>query len=195
MKKSVFYSCVIVYLLLLSGAAQAQYAKGDVLINPGISLGGYGYGYGNVYGNYTGAPALSVNAEYNVTDQIGVGAYVGYQSRAYKVLGYTNRWSAFGFGARGVFHASKVLNDALGSSINEEKLDIYGGLSLGYETYSWRYDDGFGVNRFGYNDSAGGLVLGGILGVRYMFSPNIGAFAELGRGAFGVFTLGATFKL
>ncbi len=194
MKKQFLCAFVFAFTLLSGSAAQAQFAKGDILINPGISFLGYSYGYSFYGGGYSGLPALSGSVEYSITDQIGVGGYVGYQSRTYKYSSYKDRWSSIGFGARGVYHASPFLNDALNSSINEEKLDIYAGLSLGYQTTSWKYDDSFnGIGRTAYN--SGTVVFGGILGVRYMFSPNIGVYGELGRGAFGAVTLGATFKL
>ncbi len=192
MKRSFRYLFAFVMFTVCSFSAQAQYEKGDLLINPGISLLGYGYGYG-FGGSYSGLPALSASIEYNVTDNIGVGGYGGFVSRSYKYAGFKDRWSNIGFGARGIFHASEVLNDALGANINSEKLDIYGGLSLGYELYTWSYDDN-SIYR-GSGASSGAFVLGGILGTRYMFSPNLGVYGELGRGAFGAITLGVTFKL
>lgn len=185
MKKLLF--CAFAFSLLMGVSANAQFAKGDILINPGISFLGYGYGFGYA-GGYSGLPALSASVEYSITDQIGVGGYVGYQSRKYSFSDI--RWTSIGFGARGVYHASELLNDALNSDINAEKLDIYAGLSLGYQTYSWSSDIG---NLSGL--SSGAVVFGGILGVRYMFKPGIGVYGELGRGAFGAITLGATFKL
>ncbi len=192
MKKQFLCAFVFAFTLLSGSAARAQFAKGDILINPGVSFLGYGYNFG-YSGGYSGLPALSASVEYSITDQIGVGGYVGYQSRSYKYSSSSKiRWTSIGFGARGVYHASSFLNDALNASINEEKLDIYAGLSLGYQTYSWNYGD---TGLSGLNNGTGGVVLGGILGVRYMFSPNIGVYGELGRGAFGAITLGATFKL
>jgi len=187
MKKRMFYTLAAVVMICLSNPAQAQYEKGDLLINPGISLLGYGYGYAYV-GGYTGMPALTASVEYNVTNTIGVGGYVGYQSRSYKGVG---RWTNLGIGARGIFHASEVLNDALNLSINAEKLDIYGGLSLGYKSINWSYENGY-TSPYNYG---GGVDFGLILGTRYMFSNNLGVYGELGRGAFGALTLGVTFKL
>lgn len=186
MKKKFVYLSTFLVVLICSFSAQAQYSKGDLLINPGISFGGY---YSDYVGSYTGIPGLSANVEYNVTDNIAVGGYLGFVSRTYKGPGYKYGWTNIGFGARGVFHATEVLNDAFNGSMNSEKLDIYGGLSLGYETYTYNGDYST------YNYSTGGLVLGGILGCRYMFNPAIGVFGEVGRGAFGALTLGVTFKL
>ncbi|MCU0352860.1 MAG: hypothetical protein MUD08_03835 [Cytophagales bacterium] len=198
MKKLFLSFLTVAVVTLTSQSVQAQYEKGDLLINPGVSLLGYGYGFG-FYGSYTGLPGLTANVEYNVTDNIAVGPYAGFLSRSYRYdIGgtrYTDRWTNIAFGVRGVFHASEVINDALGANINSEKLDIYGGLSLGYETWRWSYDDSFsgGLGRNDYG--TGRIVLGGVLGGRYMFSQNFGAYAELGRGALGALTLGVTLKL
>ncbi|MDJ1479438.1 hypothetical protein QNI16_03010 [Cytophagaceae bacterium YF14B1] len=187
MKKTFVYLSTFLVVLICSFSAQAQYAKGDLLINPGISFGGYYSGY---VGSYTGIPGLSANIEYNVTDNIAVGGYLGFATRNYaKSYGY--KWTSFGFGGRGVFHATEVLNDAFNGSMNSEKLDIYGGLSLGYETFSYSGDN----SSYWSGYSTGGVVLGGILGCRYMFNPAIGVFGEVGRGAFGALTLGVSFKL
>lgn len=195
MKKSFLSAFALVCALFLSNTANAQFDKGTILINPGISFLGYSYGYSYYGGGYSGLPALSVSVEYSVTDNIGVGGYLGYQSRSYKYGGtYNDRLTSIGFGVRGVYHASSFLNDALSANINAEKLDIYAGLSLGYQTSSWKYDDSFnGIGRTTY--SSGIPVFGGILGVRYMFKPSIGVYGELGRGAFGAITAGVTFKL
>jgi hypothetical protein len=193
MKKSFSYLFAFVLLFIGGFSAQAQYEKGDLLVNPGISFLGYGYGYGYYGGGYSGLPALSASVEYNITDNIAVGGYGGFVSRSYKYSGYKDRWTNIGFGARGIFHATEVLNDALSTGIDSEKWDIYGGLSLGYELYTWSYDDNSIYKGNAY--SSGAFVLGGILGTRYMFSPNLGVYGELGRGAFGALTLGVTFKL
>ncbi|MDJ1471998.1 outer membrane beta-barrel protein [Xanthocytophaga flava] len=192
MKKTIVYLSTFLVVLICSFSAQAQYSKGDLLINPGISFGGIGYDYG-YYGSYSGLPGLSANIEYNVTDNIAVGGYLGFISRSYKYQGSgissKTRWTNVGFGARGIFHATEVLNDAFSGSMNSEKLDIYGGLSLGYETYSWSGDNST------YYANGGNVVFGGILGCRYMFNPAIGVYGEVGRGALGILTLGVSFKL
>lgn len=63
------------------------------------------------------------------------------------------------------------------------KLDTYLFLSLGLYGYNYRDPDLSGVG-FGWNSG---------LGVRYMFTPRIGGFAELGYGV-TVLNVGATFK-
>jgi hypothetical protein len=181
-----FAFCLMIFF---AQSASAQYQKGDILINPGLSLGVIGYNY---YGTgYSGFLPLTVNAEYSINDKFAIGGYGGWYSRTYKNWDY--RFTALSFGARGTFHASGVLNEVLDLNINEEKLDIYGALILGVHTYSWNYGDTRGVGSL--YDNGTGLRLGTSLGVRYFFTPKFGAFFELGRGVFGYADLGVSFKL
>ena len=177
---------------LISSNALAQYSKGDISVNAGISFGLIGYGH-SLFGSYTGLPPVSINAEYSLDDRFAVGPYVGIFSRSYKYGGdYGIRFTALSFGARGTFHASGFLRDKLDFNINEEKLDIYASAILGIETYTWNYDDDY----FGDSSYSDGtrLILGPIVGIRYNFTPAIGAYFEGGRGNFGVATLGITGK-
>ncbi|HEU5147673.1 MAG TPA: hypothetical protein VFT90_13195, partial [Chryseosolibacter sp.] len=128
---------------------------------------------------------ISVNVEYSVNDVFAVGPYLGMYSRSYGAGDY--RFRALSFGARGTFHASNFLNDNLNMSINTEKVDLYGALILGVETYSWKYADYIGE---GYYSNGSRVIFGPVLGIRYLFSPNFGAFFEGGRGAFGYGTIG-----
>jgi hypothetical protein len=75
--------------------------------------------------------------------------------------------------------------------MDEEKLDLYATLLLGFETYSWDYGD---YNGSLVNDDNGRLIIGPVVGVRYFFNPKFGAFFEAGRGAFGYGTLGVSAK-
>ncbi len=167
---------------------KAQYQKGDVLINPGISFVGYNYGYRAAYDNYSiGLPAITASLEYNITDDIAVGPYIGFQTRTYKSGNFRDRFTNIGFGGRAVYHASKLLE------LDDERIDLYGGADIGINVFSWSSKDradNYFDNRVGTGFSAG-LVIGG----RYMFQPKLGAFAEFGRGSFGILTLGVTLKL
>lgn len=177
---------------LVSGA-YAQYQKGDIAVNAGITFGLIGYGYG-LYGSSSGFPPLSVNAEYSINDKFAVGPYVGLYTRSYKYgSGYNDRFTALSFGARGTFHATPFLNETLNLSIDEEKIDLYGTVILGFESYSWNFDEKYGGNYYYSNGSR--IIFGPILGVLYNLNPSLGIFFEGGRGAFGYGTLGVTAKL
>jgi hypothetical protein len=197
MKKFITSLCALVVACLFSFSAQAQYAKGDITANAGISLGVFGYGaYGAFGSNFSGFLPLSVAVEYSITDDFALGGYAGYYSRSYKyTVGgdtYRNRWSTYSFGVRGSYHATPLLNDLLDTNIDEEKWDIYGTVLLGYDAYSYTWGDS--QFRGDYNYGSGDIDFGTVLGTRYFFNPKFGAFAELGRGTFGVLTLGVTGK-
>lgn len=170
----------------------AQYSKGDLTANAGISFGliGYGFGYGS---SSIGFPAISANVEYSLDDRFAFGPYLGYFARTYRAASYKNGFSVVSFGGRGTFHATSSLNDWLSLSIDEDKWDLYGTLILGYEVYSWNYDSAWGDNDL-YDSSSGGLVFGPVVGARYHFNNKIGAYFEGGRGAFGWGTLGVSAK-
>ncbi len=194
MKKVITSVCMLVVACLFSFSARAQYAKGDITANLGISLGVLGYsGYGAFGSNYSGFLPLSVAVEYSATDAFALGGYAGYYSRSYKVVGYRNRWSTYSFGVRGSYHATPLLNDLLDASIAEEKWDIYGTVLLGYDVYSYSWGDNqLNVDNDVYSN--GDFAFGTVLGTRYFFNPKFAAFAELGRGTFGVLTLGVSAK-
>jgi hypothetical protein len=193
-KLSVLFAfCLMIFF---AQSAKAQYEKGDILINPGLSIGSYGYyGYGSYYSGSSGFLPLTVNAEYSLNDKFSVGGYAGYYSRSYNYgSGYKDRLTSLSFGARGVFHASGVLNEVLDLNINEEKLDLYAGLILGFTTMNYKYDEKWGGANYNTNlDNR--LILGPTVGVRYFFTPKFGAYFETGRNAFGWINLGVSLKL
>ncbi|MDO1445220.1 hypothetical protein Q0590_03105 [Rhodocytophaga aerolata] len=191
-KLSVLFALCL--MIFFAQSAKAQYEKGDILINPGISIGGYGYYNYGLYSNSGGFLPLTINAEYSINDMFSVGGYAGYYSRTYKYSNdYKDRWTALSIGARGTLHASGLLNDQLDLNINEEKLDIYASLLLGFETYSWKVDEKWGGSNY-YNN--GSRVFPGLtFGARYFFTPKFGGYLELGRNAFGYLNLGVSFKL
>lgn len=181
---------LVVGLFMTTLSANAQYSKGDLTANAGLSFGLIGYGFG--YGSSTlGFPPLILNVEYSIDDRFAVGPYLGYFSRTYRSGSYRDRFSAFSFGGRGTFHASSSLNDWFDWNIDESKWDLYASAVLGFQVYSWNYDDAY---TFTHSNSSGGFVLGPIVGARYFVNPNFGVFAETGRGALGAFTLGASMK-
>lgn len=180
-------------MLGFTSAAFAQYAKGDVVINGGLSLGLIGYNW-NLYAHSSGFLPVTASVEYSLDNRFSVGPYLGYYGKSYKYMdGYKDKFTALAFGARGTFHASSFLNEHLNWNINEAKWDLYGSLMLGIETYRWKVDGEYqGVN---YYSNSTEIDLAPVLGARYYISPAFGTFLELGRGSFGYFTLGASARL
>lgn len=73
----------------------------------------------------------------------------------------------------------------------DPKIDSYAGLTLGYNIVSAKE---FGTMQVGYSASSSYFLYGGHLGLRYYFSPQLGAQVELGYGL-GVINVGISYKL
>jgi hypothetical protein len=172
MKKMFFTSLLalsaIVYFQARSFAQ--SYQKGDKLLNLGVGLGTYG----------AGGIGLGGSFEFGIHDAISVGVIGGYSGRS-NYLNSGGRWSVLTIGARGSYHFNELLK------LNDDKIDLYAGLGLGYRNISWSYS-GLGGSSWG-----SGITFIGHIGGKYYFKPNLGVFAELGSG-FGVLQAGVAFK-
>ena len=174
MKKSqskIVLLIVFVSLVALTDSYGQFFQKGTKLVNVGIGFGG---GYGTT-GFSGGVPPISGSFEIGVTDKIGVGGILGYSIATSGVFGSNFKATYFLIGARGAYHFEVGDN-----------LDLYAGAMLGYNSVSYS-DTGFGTF------AGSGIVVGIFGGGRYMFSENIGAFAELGY-SIAVVNVGVTFK-
>ncbi len=177
MKK--FLAALFVSVTLLSAhiaSAQVEYEKGDVLINLGI-----GASY-----RYAGGTPIVISGEFAINDAISVGPYFAYTNYGYRFGGSRWNYTFLDFGARGSYHFSKHLN------LGTEKLDLYGGLMLGFVTSSFDDNDGTPLN-----DPYGSTLRGGLFGgARWYFTEKFGANAEIGlAGGVTPFLVGITFKL
>lgn len=172
MKKILSLAALGVVLLAFSitkSNAQA-YQNGRNYLNAGIGLGTYG----------GGGLGLNASLEHGFTDQISAGGIVAYSRYNY---GFSDwRWNFIMFGARGSYHLTELLK------IDNDKLDLYAGLGLGYRTGSFTGPTGSYVGNLG-----SGVFFMGHVGARYFFSENVGGFAEAGAGVSNLL-LGVTFK-
>lgn len=187
MKKFVLIALVAI-LSLVGQTAQAQYQRGDLTGNLGLSLVPYGYGLGYA-GDGFGFLPLTTNLEYSLDDRFAVGGYLGFYSR----------YSSFSFGARGTFHATSTLNDWFNWNIDDSRWDIYASAILGLEMYNrvdYRYDNSnpWSPTMTPYSRRASRLDIGPLVGGRYFINPSFAVFAESGTGTMGAFTIGATLK-
>lgn len=159
------FSFLLALLLLAGTQSFAQYAKGDKLLNVGVGLSSY----------YGGGLPIGASLEFGVTDQISVGPQIDYYTWGYNFgAGYRYRYTFIPVAIRGSYHVNELLN------LNNDKLDLYGGLALGY--YISSYSDNSGYTGF-YDNAYGNRVLFGLhIGGRYYFKEKLGAFAELGYG-------------
>jgi hypothetical protein len=95
------------------------------------------------------------------------------------------------FGVRGAYHFSKHLN------LKTDKLDLYGGVFLGYLFANSKVLEAPSGYYAGYynNYSYGSTVRLGLFGgARYYFTDKVAAFGELGYGI-APLSIGVTFKL
>lgn len=173
----------------LSGMSQDVYEQGDNLLSAGIGLGYYDYGYFGA--RNSSFPALTANYEIGFHEYISAGPYVGYKSWNYNYSGGDYGFSLLALGARGSFHYSTLINEALDMDINDEKLDLYVALILGVEIQ--KYTGDYGPYFTDQSDSV--VRFGPSLGARYYLSDNFAVYAEGGRGILSWLTLGATLKM
>jgi hypothetical protein len=171
MKKLSFFFAVCAALCLSATIGHAQgYKNGQVSV--GVSLG---------LGAVTGS-GLPISAYYDsgITDNISAGAFATYYGYSESFVGYSWKYTYLAFGAQGRYHLL----------LNEKNLDPYIGLMLGYNAGRVSYDGPSGFNSA--SPSYGGIIFGGIAGVRYFFSPSFAAEAQVGYGV-AYLTLGASF--
>ncbi len=178
---------LIVTILLITcfTITRAQsYKNGDINVYGGIGLG-------EPYGLFSAAtswPSLILGAdkgifEVNNVGVIAVGGILGitHYTYSYSIIGFNGSdysWTNYDFGGRGIFHLT---------SLSIDKVDLYGGLTLGLEFYK----DWGGSNTL---DTHVGLLTGFFIGGKYSINDKLSGFAELGRDIAWL-KLGINYKL
>jgi len=160
----------------MSKLSFGQFQKGDKLLNIGIGLNSY----------YSSGIPINGSFEVGVTDDISVGGSVDYLSSKYSYGFGDWKFTAFYIGGRGSYHFNKVLN------LNSEKVDLYGGLGLGYRSFSW--SDDLGQSNVVSGSYGSGIYIGLHVGGKYYFTENIAAFAEFGAIGATNARIGIAFK-
>ncbi len=174
---TVLAACAL--MLGFCNQASAQIEEGQIDLNLGLGLGVRG-----VTGDI-GIPPISISGDYAITDEFTAGGYLGYYSSSTESFGYTFNYSYTIIGVRGTYHREFV-----------ENLDTYGGAMLGYNVGTSSVDEPAGANpAFSPQaQSVGGIAYSFLIGARYHFTDNIGAFAELGYGI-SYLSLGLTYRI
>ncbi|NPA43158.1 MAG: porin family protein [Chlorobi bacterium] len=163
-------------LFLFFFPSEAQLLRGNVLLNAAAGVGLY-EGRGTV----VKVPPLSASFEYMVSDLFSAGLEGGYYSFAFRLIisrpGQDDYQLAEGdFDVR---YGAVTLNYHF---INLYTLDVYGGVKAGRTFLRGRVHSETGGGPLTLPVPVSRTVWGVQLGVRYMFTPRFGAFAELGYG-------------
>ena len=172
MKRFVIAAVVFAMGIGLAAAGPAEFSKGNFFLTPQVGFGSWG-----------GSIPFGVNAEYAITENIGVGGTVMAQF-------WSDTWGSMSWitvSAEANYHFIKLAAD---------KLDLYVGAGLGYGIYSVSYASGYIIGGTG----SSGLTLEPILGGRYYFSPKMAISLRIVTPFLGGFTgfgatVGVTFKL
>lgn len=166
MKKRLFtIAAVVLATVIAATSAQAQNVSGKNFVNAGVGIGTFGF-------SGTGGLPVTVSVEHGFTDKISGGIYLGMIQRKY----YDDfKYNYKVIGVRASYHFNELLQ------IDQPKLDVYGGASLYYRGYTLKYDlaDDMGGKQK-ITSSTVGIALHAA--ARYMFSKNIGGYAEVGYG-------------
>lgn len=189
MKKSFSLFVIISFFTASQIAAQA--------FQKGTGVGSAGIGFGSSIGSHSGTqtPAISIQYEQGLwplgsDGVISLGGYAGYKAFQYKYdagsVNYKQNWNYTIIGARAAYHYTGLEN---------EKIDVYGGLMLSYNILKYKFKDNSGSGSGIYNSGSYGSAAGftAYAGGRYFFSNNLGAFAELGYGV-SYLTVGLSLK-
>ena len=177
MKKVSFFIAVCSAFILLSSVTKAQDVKGRNFINAGIGLGSF-----HLVG--TGGLPIVISVEHGFHEKISGGLYFGYIQRTYSTYW---KYKYVVVGARGSYHFNELIN------IDNPKVDVYGGATLYYRGYKFKYTNE-ADNDFNTKTSGGTVGVALHAGGRYMFTENIGGFAEVGYGI-SPLQLGLTVKI
>lgn len=160
---------VLALIVSIQGFAQS-FGEGSTRVHAGIGFGSpYTYS-----GSKMGIPPIHASLEIGITDKIGVGGLIGYTSssidEAFFGSSYSWKFSYLIFGARGAYHF-----------LTDEKMDLYGGVMLGYNIASAKFESNDAtLNAFVTEPSVGGVTYGFFAGGRYNVKDNLAVFAELG---------------
>lgn len=202
LKKTVGILLLALTPLISSAQSEKSIEKGNVLINPGITLGWYNYGYGLNQINII--PPVSLNFEYAGSDYFSFGVEADYGRRRYRDNFFVPGGNEYdyvykGLGARVSFHYLDLLKELIGENmggVNTSNLDFYLGASYGIvvtnSVRKWTDPTDNIEKRVKTFNST--MNFGYFAGFRYYFSSSFGAFLETGRNSLGWAKVGLTFK-
>lgn len=176
--------------------------KGDVRLNPYITLGWYDYGYG--YDVVNILPPVGLNFEIATSNYFSFGLEADYGLRRYRDFFFTPLSNEYEYtykslGFRGSFHYLDWIKDLVSENIggfHQLKLDLYAGVSTGIvvTTSTTKWSDGVNAQKHEQKAYDSSWRFGYFLGARYYLSDNFGVFMEGGRNTLGWAKVGLTLK-
>lgn len=185
MKKTVLLLVTMFALATNSNAQDGGFSNGDKLLNIGVGVNSY----------YDNGIPLGVSYEKGISDAFSIGVDFNYLSSKYDFgneeifgNGFDLKFTSLYIGARASYH----LNEIFG--IYNSRIDTYAGGTLGYRSFSWTDSDNDSADLLGKNYGSG-IYLGGLVGAKYYFTDQIGAFIELGATGSSNARVGIAFKL
>ena len=163
---------VLVALFLLIGTTNAQFEVGKHHVGPAIGLSflASNVSFGANYEYAMDVKEIGLDAP----GILGLGGIVRYWSYDEGWFSYTDLVIA----AQGNYHFK----------LENNKIDPYLGLVLGYDIGSWDWDGPYDNL---WDDTYGGFIFGASAGCRYWFSPSMALNARFGTGS----NLGSTLDL
>ncbi|MFM9986625.1 MAG: hypothetical protein ACKVOK_15395 [Flavobacteriales bacterium] len=138
----------------------------------------FGIGFGSPYalsGAKVGLPPIHTSLEVGVTENVGIGGLIGYNTAKYEssFFGDTYSWkySYLLICARGAYHF-----------VNFDKADVYVGGMLGYNVVSAKFKTTSDLidESDVASSSASGVAYGGFLGARKTLGEKVTIFGEIG---------------
>lgn len=172
---------LIILLLVINSVSKGQvYSKEMSMMSAGIGVPNeLKRIFSSVGLEAKGSPVFQLGYEHGLTDELSGGVVVAYATASYisteeiytgvpfwyssYTKEVTNKWKFIILGIKGDYHFAM------------EKVDAYGGAMIGYASIT---EDSDGVK----SDVASGLVYFPHVGIKYPFTPQISAYAELGYG-------------
>ncbi|SFG80443.1 hypothetical protein [Pedobacter insulae] len=169
MKTISTFSLLLLTTTFLFAQQNGSYTKNDKLLNIGIGVNSF----------YDGGIPFGASYEQGITSTISVGVNADYLSNDYLSFKFT----AIYLGVRASYHFNDLLK------IENNKIDLYGGPTLGYRNFSWKDTK----QNLG-DDYGSGLFLGAYVGGKYYLSQKISLFTELGAIGSTNARIGVAFK-
>ena len=188
---------LLVMVLVLPTILLAQ--ENDLRLNVGIPLGKYGkFDHNFARTNESNSPSFIIQLEKDWKYDLSVGAYIGYAGQKHEFNLDEVKFNYYRFGTVVTYELNNWLSEMNISP--EYGIEIYTSVKTGFSIEHKKSNSSVldaENNQFAYNDTKNELLfdLGVVLGSRYHFTDQLGAFAELGWGNAGFFTIGATIAL